>query len=124
MTKAIHVFVDGEKKPMTVRELAERSGISHTVLTGRAGRCAKRREHEGQNCAVFTERDLQPPYHRAWKNEKKYTVRLTDGEVEVLGEVKGRTKAEKEVLAKLKKAIEKRVDAEGIWNAMVRQNGW
>ena len=124
LTKAIKVFVEGENKPMTVRELSERSGISHAVLTVRAGRCTKRRMHENQSCAVFTERDLQPPAHRAWKSEKKYTVRLTSGEVEVLSEVKGRTTAEKEVLEKVKKAIKKRVNAEGIWNAMVRKNGW
>ena len=115
------VFLDGEEKPMTVRELSEETGVSRPILSVRAVRCKKKKQYQGQDCAVFTKDDLREPAFRDFKGEKKYIVRLNNGDVEELGEVEGKTEAQNKALDKVKKAIKPKFDGLSLWNAMVRK---
>ena len=114
------IFIPNHKKPLTVSEIADLKNIPRHIVSMRAARSKLIKKYQGQNCAVLTEEDLEPPTHRK-PNGKRYIVKLTDGQVEVIMDMKGCTAEQKEVLNEIKKVIRPRPNAVGIWNDMVRK---
>jgi hypothetical protein len=53
------VFVRG--RPMKIGEISKRFGIQVCTVRMRARRCKNRKMHEGQSCAIFSEKELYVP---------------------------------------------------------------
>ena len=106
MSNARLIFIPNCKQPLTALEIAELTNIPRHIISIRSWRSKSTKKYKGEVCKVLTEDDFKPPRKRGeWAAGKGYIVKLTDGEVEVIREMKGRTKAEREVLEKMKKTI-------------------
>ena len=59
----ILVFVDGEKEPISIAQLSEKSGLDKQLLRNRNGQilgAGQTRLYKGKRRAVFTQDDLRP----------------------------------------------------------------
>lgn len=119
----VHVFLEGDKNPLTTSELAKRTGINRSILTNRARRCERRRLYEGRRCAVFSDKDLRPPISRNILR-KKIELSLSQDELEELQDSLKQVDDESTAVRKVKKAL--KIDdaakcAIDAWNQSVRQ---
>lgn len=62
--KKRNIFLEGNKKPFTIGEVAEMTGIDASVLSMRATRCVKKEYFKSELCPVLSDKDLQPPIKR------------------------------------------------------------
>ena len=93
--RQILVFKDGEDKPMTIKDLAIKTGLKEYLIRSRQYVCKKRKDHGGKSCAIFTEYDLQETIR------SPYTIlAFVDGEDEPLTipELSERTGIDKDIL--------------------------
>ena len=59
----ILVFIEGEKEPISIAQLSEKSGLDKRLLRNRNGQilnAGQTKLHKGKRRAVFTKDDLRP----------------------------------------------------------------